>query len=118
MRTDLLSIERVVPVRPGREAGKIEDDASGAVRIAQAGERQTVTVYQSEPREYRAPFNHDNFSVELGPKGESNTDGVELDVPPLDAITVVEDELIIGLTVIGSACTPPGTGALEAEPCE
>jgi hypothetical protein len=41
-----------------------------------------------------------------------------LDVPPYGAITVVEDEPIVGVTVIGSACVPPGFIQLYCEPLE
>jgi hypothetical protein len=47
---------------------------------------------------------------------EYNPDGVELDVPPYGAITVEETEAIVGVTVIGSACVPPGYVMLIAEP--
>ncbi len=35
-----------------------------------------------------------------------------------DAIIITEDEPIVRVVVIGSACTPPGYVMLEAEPCE
>jgi hypothetical protein len=73
--------------------------------------------------EYWAPFNYPNIRVELGRTdpyvgAEYNEDGVELDTPPLGAITVVEEEPIVGVTVIGSACVPPGFVIVHAEPLE
>jgi len=49
---------------------------------------------------------------------EFNLDGVELDVPSYGAITLVEKEPIVEVTVIGSACVPPGIVWLQAEPLE
>jgi len=87
------------------------------------GTPQEVIEYMAVVREYWAPFNYENFCVELGRTdpyvgAEYNTDGVELDVPPLGAITLVEDDPIIGVDVIGSACVPPGYVQLFAEPVE
>ena len=84
---------------------------------------QTVVKYMPEVHEYWAPFNYDNFCVELGRTdpyvgAEFNCDGVELDVPPYGAITFVEDDPIVGVDVIGSACVPPGYVLLFAEPVE
>ena len=39
-------------------------------------------------------------------------------MPPFGAITFVEEAPIIGVTVIGSACSPPGTVLIHAEPLE
>ena len=84
---------------------------------------QTVQEYLPVVREYWAPFNYPNFDVELGRTdpyvgAEFNIDGVELDVPPYGAITFVEEEPIVGVDVIGSACVPPGYVQLFAEPIE
>ena len=49
---------------------------------------------------------------------EVNPDGVELDVPPYGAITFEDEEPIVEVTVIGSACVPPGYVLLFGEPCE
>ena len=49
---------------------------------------------------------------------EVNQDGVELDVPPFGSITFVEDLPIVEVTVIGSACCPPGYVLLFGEPVE
>ncbi len=43
---------------------------------------------------------------------------MELAIPPKGAITIVEKEPIVGVTVIGSACVPPGFVLLQAEPLE
>ena len=93
------------------------------VRLAESGERQVRQAYTPVVYEYWAPFNYPNFHVELGRTdpyigAEFNEDGVELDVPPYGAITLVEEEPIIGITVIGSACCPPGFILLHAEPVE
>lgn len=92
-------------------------------RLAESGEPQTRTAYTPVVYEYWAPFNYPNICVELGRTdpyvgAEFNMDGVELDVPPYGAITLVEDEPIVGVTVIGSACAPPGFVLLFAEPLE
>lgn len=98
------------------------------VRLAETGEQQVRAAYMPVVHEYWAPFNYPNIRVELGRgvrKGvatepytgaEFNTDGVELDVPPYGAITIVEEEPIVAVTVIGSACVPPGYVLLQAEP--
>lgn len=93
------------------------------VTMHEKGTPQQVIEYVPVVREYWAPFNYENFCVELGRTdpyvgAEYNTDGVELDVPPYGAITLVEDEPIIGVEVIGSACVPPGFIQLFAEPVE
>jgi hypothetical protein len=92
-------------------------------RLAKNKTPQTVVEYMPVVREYWAPFNYPNFCVELGRTdpyvgAEFNMDGVELDVPPYGAITFVEDEPIVGVDVIGSACVPPGYVQLFAEPVE
>ena len=97
-------------------------------RLAEAQTPQVRQAYRPVVYEYWAPFNYPNMRVELGrgePDGlatkpytgaEYNPDGVELDVPPYGAITVEEEEPIVGVTVIGSACVPPGYVLLVAEP--
>ncbi len=82
----------------------------------QTREKLTTVTYQ-----YWAPFNYPNIVVELGREdlgAEYNVDGVELDYPPFGAITVTEDRPIVGVTIIGSACTAPGFVMLNAEPIE
>jgi len=104
----------------GRRMTELEREV---VRMAKESTPQEVIEYQPVVREYWAPFNYDNFCVELGRTdpyvgAEFNSDGVELDTPPNGAITFVEEEPIIGVDVIGSACVPPGFVLLFAEPLE
>ena len=75
-------------------------------------------MYTVKIHEYWAPFNYPNVRVELGRDDEYNMDGVELDIPPYGAVTIEEDEPIIGVDVIGSACISPGYVILHAEPLE
>ena len=77
---------------------------------------QTAEVYREKTYCYCHPFQYPNIGVELGRVGEYNPDGVELDVPPHGAITIEQDEPIIAVTVIGSACVTPGYVILNAEP--
>lgn len=49
---------------------------------------------------------------------EFNEDGVELDEPLYGAITFIEDDPIVGVEVIGSACVPPGFVPIFAEPVD
>ena len=105
---------------PNRGRTELESEV---VRMAEAGTPQEGLEYNPEVSEDWAPFNYDNFCVELGRTepylgAEFNTDGVELDVPPYGAITFVEDDPIIGVDVIGSACVPPGFVQIFAEPLE
>ena len=118
-------IERALIKNPWRKdhPTKMTDIEREVERIAETGEPQTRTAYTTVTYEYWAPFNYPNICVELGRTdpyvgAEFNTDGVELDVPPYGAITVVEEEPIVGVTVIGSACVPPGFALLFCEPME
>jgi len=118
-------IERAQIKNPWRRdhPGRMTELEQEVERMAESGEAQTRTAYTPVVYEYWAPFNYPNFCVELGRTdpyigAEFNTDGVELDVPPYGAITLVEDEPIVGVTVIGSACVPPGFLLLFAEPLE
>ncbi len=116
------------PVRTDRDFEGVEGRRQTVmerkiVRMAKEGSPQQVIQYAPVVREYWAPFNYDNFCVELGRTdpyvgAEFNSDGVELDIPPYGAITFVEDEPIVGVDVIGSACVPPGFVQLFAEPLE
>lgn len=58
-------------------------------------------------------------SVVLSPKWK-NREGLMLNLgdDAGDCIIVEEEEPIVRLVVIGSACTPPGYVAIEVEPCE
>ncbi len=124
-------IERAIVKNPVRDVEGWQNTESGGrteieqevVRMHENNTPQTVVKYVTEVHEYWAPFNYDNFCVELGRVepylgAEYNSDGVELDVPPYGAITFVEDEPIVGVEVIGSACVPPGYVLLFAEPLE
>jgi hypothetical protein len=75
--------------------------------------------------EYRMPFNYPNATVDRVWHGRESV-GVELfpikqtDIHvqsglPADSIVIEEDEPIVRVAVIGSACTPPGYVTLEAE---
>ena len=127
----MAKIARAIVKNPARDVPGWQDTESRGrtelerevVRMHQDNTPQTVVEYVPVVREYWAPFNYDNFSVELGRTdpyvgAEYNSDGVELDVPPYGAITFVEDEPIIGVDVIGSACVPPGYVQVFAEPLE
>jgi len=112
---------RAVLMRPGRRPGTFEEEEKEVTRLADAGEAQAVDVYREEHHQYWAPFNYPNFRVELGrgyPNCEFNPDGVEIDIPPFGAITFVEDDPIIGVSVIGSSCSPPGNVLLLGEPVQ
>ena len=77
---------------------------------------QPVEAYREKTYVYWHPFQYANVGVELGRVGEYNPDGVELDIPPHGAITIEQDEPIVAVTVIGSACVTPGYVILHAEP--
>ena len=141
-------IKRVRPVNPEREAGGRTPPERQIQEIFQQGIVQQRSPFTISYYQYDAPFNYTNFRVELGRPWENasnqaqpdapeeewgvvsekyrsgyvgaevNPDGVELDVPPYGAITFEEDEPIIEVTVIGSACVPPGYVQLFGEPCE
>jgi hypothetical protein len=74
------------------------------------------------------PFNYPNVQVRRVWYG-SEPHGVELfpikqtdihkqSLMPADSIVIHEDEPIVSVVVIGSACTPPGYVTLEAEPID
>jgi len=118
-------IERVVFKNPVREQMKdyFTEAELEVPRLAENGTPQQVVEYTPVVHEYWAPFNYPNFCVELGRTdpyvgAEFNEDGVELDVPPYGAITFVEEDPIVGVEVIGSACVPPGYVQIFAEPVE
>mgnify|MGYP001086816172 CR=1 FL=1 len=114
-------IERAVSTNPDRKPGIFEDYEREVSEMAKAKTPQTMEVYSVEHHQYWAPFNYPNARVELGRTelgAEFNPDGVELDVPPWGAITIEEEKPIIAVTVIGSACAPPGYVMLHAEPLE
>ena len=117
-------IERARFTNPGREEpGKMTEAEREVTRLATSGEPQAVEAFTPVTYEYWAPFNYPNIRVELGRVdpymgAEFNPDGVELDQPSYGAITIVEKEPIVEVTVIGSACVPPGIVWLQAEPLE
>lgn len=118
-----LSSEDVrAPTRnPRRIPGRMTEEELEVLKLYKGGVEQKVEKYIVEVHEYWAPFNYPNVIVELGREGsgaEVNTDGVELDIPPFGAITIIEDEPIVNVTVIGSACVAPGYILLYAEPIE
>jgi hypothetical protein len=120
-----MEIERAKIKNPWRadHPGQFSDAEREVVRLAESGEPQERITYMPVVHEYWAPFNYPNIRVELGRTdpyvgAEFNDDGVELDVPPYGAITVEEEEPIVGVTLIGSACCPPGFVLLFAEPLE
>ena len=78
--------------------------------------------------EYEMPFNYENIVLERIWRG-GEFHGVEMNPTntlctsgdkhiPGDSITITEEEPIVRVEVIGSACTPPGFIMLEAEPVE
>ena len=86
-------------------------------------ERQRLEM---ETYEYRMPFNYPNVTVnrrylkgmefhgvEMNP---INSIGMDQEHLPPDNITIEEDDPIIRVVVIGSACTPPGWVQVEAFP--
>ena len=106
----------------GRQ-GQFTEEEQEVVRLAESRQPQERVVYSTVVYEYWAPFNYPNVRVELGRTdpyvgAEFNEDGVEVDVPPYGAITLEEGEPIVGITVIGSACCPPGFVIVHAEPLQ
>jgi len=121
----MATIERAKTKNPWREQHPCEFSEAEleVTRMAESGEEQQRQAYTPVVYEYWAPFNYPNICVELGRTdpyvgAEYNEDGIELDTPPRGAITIAEDEPIVGVTVIGSACVSPGYVFLQAEPLE
>ena len=141
-------LARAVVSNPEREGSQMTDTEREVTRIARARAPQVRKTYDLVHYEYDAPFFYENFRLELGRPWENatnhvkedvseeewgimtpelkpgyvgaefNSDGVELDVPPYGCITFVEDDPIVEVTVIGSACVPPGYIMLFGEPVE
>jgi len=112
---------RVRVLNPHREGEALTEKELEAQTMASEGIEQHRLVYSVRHYEYEAPFNYPNVNCEYGREGTGtgpHPDGVELDVPPFGAVTVEEQEPIIGVTVIGSPCTPPGTVYVWGEPVE
>jgi len=120
-----MKMERAQIKNPWRQGhvGEFSEAEQEVVRMAESHTPQVREAYTTVTYQYWAPFNYDNVHVELGRTdpyvgAEFNEDGVELDVPPYGAITIEEKEPIVAVTVIGSACCPPGFVLLQAEPLE
>lgn len=113
---------RVQVRNPHRRPGEGMTEAETRAReMGKAGTPQERIVYSRRHYEYTSPFNYPNVNCEIGREGTGtgpHPDGMELDIPPFGAITIAEDEPIIGVTVIGSPCTPPGTIWVFGEPVE
>jgi hypothetical protein len=133
------------PHREGLEFTEVEREVT---RLAREGVRQERKAFELVHYQYDAPFFYQNVRVELGRPWENatnqavedlpeeqwgiitpylrsgyvgaefNPDGVELDIPPYGSITFIEDDPIVEVTVIGSACVPPGYVLLFGEPVE
>ena len=142
------TLARAILANPDRVDGRRTETEEQVKRIARERTVQTRRSFQVVQHQYDAPFFYENIRVELGRPWENatnhltpdepeeqwgvmserlkpgyvgaefNEDGVELDVPPYGAITLVEDDPIVEVAVIGSACAPPGYVMLFGEPVE
>jgi hypothetical protein len=142
------NIARARLSNPHREGLAFTELEREVTRIAREGVRQQRKTFDVVHYQYDAPFFYDNFRVELGRPWENatnqatedlpeeqwgivsddlrpgyvgaefNSDGVELDVPPYGSITFVEEDPIVEVIVVGSACVPPGYVMLFGEPVE
>ncbi len=88
---------------------------------------QDVKEYAIRTREYLMPFNYANVTVNRKYYHGTEFHGVEMNPinsmvgSPLeddhaDSIVIKETAPIVGVIVIGSACTPPGYVMIECEP--
>lgn len=126
MKSEFLKPSKGSPSRvrvrnPERVTGEMTELERDIQRIARENISQKRIEYSTKHYEYEAPFNYANVNCELGREGTGtgpHPDGMELDIPPFGAVTVEEGEPIIGVTVIGSPCIPPGTVLLFGEPIE
>ena len=112
---------RVLVRNPERVTGQMTEPEREIMRIAEEDIPQERVAYSARHYEYEAPFNYANVNCELGREGTGtgpHPEGMELDIPPFGAVTVEEQEPIIGVTVIGSPCIPPGTVLLFGEPLD
>ena len=108
-----------IPNNPARILGEYTEEELSIKKTLDSGKRQKREVSTVETHTYRAPFNYDNVTVELGREGtgcEYNNDGVEIDIPPYGAITIAEEDPIVAVSVIGSGCSYHGYVVIEAEP--
>lgn len=81
-----------------------------------AGGTMERRVMRLTTYEYLWPFEYPNITVRSTWWGEKH--GRELDLPPAGYITIVEERPIVEVTVIGSACSPPGWIMVEGERTE
>lgn len=89
---------------------------------------QTRERLEMETYEYHMPFNYSNITVNLRHLRGKEFHGIELNPinsigadsehHPPDNITIEEEDPIVKVVVIGSACTPPGWVQCEAFPTE
>ncbi len=110
-----------IPHNPDREPGKFTELEQEVSRLAKDKTPQTRETFRTLTHGYTAPFNYPNVKVELGRPGtgvEFNPDGAEIDIYPYGAITIEEEQPIVGVTVIGSGCSHDAYVVLEAEPLE
>jgi hypothetical protein len=142
------NIERARLANPEREGQAFTEAEREVIRIARERIPQKRKAFELAHYQYDAPFFYENFRLELGRPWENatnrstedlpeeqwgimsdelrpgyvgaefNMDGVELDIPPYGSITFVEDDPIVEVIVIGSACVPPGYVLLFGEPVE
>ena len=142
------TLTRARLANPERGAERRTESERRITTLARNKVRQRRTAFAVAYHQYDAPFFYENVRVELGRPWENatnqaaddvpeeqwgimtdelksgyvgaefNDDGVELDVPPYGAITLVEDAPIVEVVVIGSACAPPGYVLLFGEPVE
>jgi len=113
-------------VRTGKPVPPMED------RVVKpfADPIQNVIEFTTITREYHHPFHYKNITHHCFCNDPSNA-GIEINPcnsidgrtdpykpEPGDYIALVEERPIVRLVIIGSACTPPGWVAIEAEECE
>jgi len=79
-------IERVRLRNPDRIPGQFTEQELEYRKIRTENRVMPIRVFREKTYEYRHPFQYPNVRVELGPGGEYNMDGVELQAPPQGAI--------------------------------
>ena len=107
------------PERPA--LGEMTEKERQIQRLAREGTPQQRRAYTLRHFEYAAPFQYANCRCEIGREGTgtgAHPEGMEMDIPPFSALTIEEEEPIIGVDVLGSPCIPPGTILLYGEPLE
>ena len=84
--------------------------------------------FETRTFEYHFPFNYRNIrhcaycndpaghGIEMNPV--NSVDSRTNDNLPADYFEITEEQPIVRVVVMGSACTPPGYVQLEADPCE